>query len=197
MLAALSDVKRVLRIALSDESHDAELLAWLETAEKYVSRRYRVPFVPVGQVTTTTAHFWHVRCDAMLPLPSENVTVTEVKIEDEVMTEDSWQLVGGNTVELQPSMTIEPFEGAEAQVPAWWYETVDITYSTEQTVDPDLRDGVALIAAGLWQQSKTQASGKSQESLGDYSYSSQLTIVVPPLAKTLLAPFKKSRLAVT
>lgn len=201
-LATLNDVKYVLGIATSDTSYDTQLQAALDAAESWVKRRCRRTFDGTGSATAT---FNNVREDETLDLDEENVTVTEVRVFVDrtgvgtVLGSSGYQVIDSRRVQLVSTLTVIPFEGAVASRLPNFYDKVTVTYTMSGTVPAAVKKATAMLAANLHEQGKSQASGKTSETLGDYSYSVALAqgeSAVPPMVKNLLAPFIRNRIQV-
>jgi hypothetical protein len=201
-IAALSDVKRLLRIASSDSSKDQEISKSLESAESWVKARTRRNY---GTATSKTLTFHNVRENDHVYLPDDNCTVTAVTVYllanssgDLLIADDEYQVLDGRTVQLLPNLEVVPFEGAIASRLPATYEKVTITYNSTGSVPEAVRDATAMLAASLYSKGPDTAQGIKSESLGDYSYfSTEDKDMVPDAVITLLAPFVRHRIQVT
>jgi hypothetical protein len=199
-IAALSDVKRLLRI--TDTSKDREITKALEAAEDWVRRRTRRSF---GDATNKMVKFYNVQEDELLYLPDDNCTVSAVSAYyranssgTSLVADADYQVIDGHTVQLTPTLEFAPFEGAVASRVPGTYERVEVTYSATPEVPPTVREATAMFAAALYAKGPNQAQGIESESLGDYNYySTKDDDLVPDVVTTMLGPYVRHRIRST
>jgi len=175
-LAALSDVKRVLRITTEDATRDTELTAKLAVAEEWFRIRARGEF---DDTAPATAQFWSIRYGTVVHLPIPGSTVTAVRAgsatDPSTLGSDSYSVMDDRRVRVG---RIDPWpRDPREQEPLGWaerpyYELVEIDY-TPPSVSVAVRDGIASIAAAMWKRSgggETGSQNIKSEKIGDYSY---------------------------
>lgn len=176
-LAALSDVKRVLRITTEDATRDAELTAKLAVAEEWFRIRSRGEF---DETAPAEAEYYAIRYGSILHLPVPGSTVTAVRAGSATgpatLGSDSYTVMDDRRVRIG---RIDPWpRDPREQEPLGWserpyYEKVEIDYTPPATVSVAVRDGIASIAAAMWKRSgggETGSQNIKSEKIGDYSY---------------------------
>jgi hypothetical protein len=192
-LATSADVLRVLRLDSVSAADSTRIDKALETAESWAKRYLKWP--SLGQTGTVTDTFYHVN---NVPVPPD-ATLLSVSIlrypgaTPEVVPVANYEL-GNGRLELLSENFLWPGlpedELREAQRSPY---SLTITY-TAGTVDPVIRDGVALAAASLWYRSPRLGKGLQGESIGDYSYSVAALQNGDPFyeqAKSMLRPLRR------
>lgn len=179
-LASLEDVKRVLRITDDNAARDAQIQASLDAIEAWAGNVLRL----AKDGDSMDVQF-DINEDATLYLPSPDVVVTKVKVygypgvSNSIMSPvelglgDGYDLAEGGRLILRPSLGFTPFEGARAGRILGVYSRVEIFYRGSGIVPRAVTEGIALAAAGYWQEGPTLLQGLKSEKIGDYQYTAE------------------------
>lgn len=180
-LATLDDVKRILRVTGTDADRDAQLTGALEAVESWAEERVKyVPITDDDDVDVVETYF-DIYEDATIQLPTSDCTVTAVKVFEYPSSNgiplSPVQLglghgydVDGDNLILRPTLGFSPFEGVSAQRRLRAYSRIEVSYRATGTVPAAVRDGIAFLAAGVWQDGPRALAGLTSEKIGDYSY---------------------------
>lgn len=179
-LAALSDVKRVMRIPASDvdEQRDSELRASLDAVTDWIEPLLTGLTKEGPQVQV----FWDVFEDATLHMPNNDCLVTRVRAygtpstfednppQDELRLGSGYDLDNEGRVMLRANLSYEPFEGALASRTLRTYSRVEVHYISTGVVPKHITEGIALLAAGYWTEGPALLQSIQHEKIGDYEY---------------------------
>ena len=177
MYASLDDVKRILRVTTEDETRDAQLRASLAAVESLMEQK--IPYVPKGQDDFYC--YFDIPEDATLTLPAKDVVLTKLQVFEypssagvplspiELGLGHGYDLKDDQII-LRPTLFVSPFEGASSQRRLRVYARVEIHFVGSGIVPTALTEGVALLAAGYWQDGPRALQGIKSERIGDYSY---------------------------
>lgn len=211
-LASTDDVKRILRLTDTNASRDAEIRAALDSVLSWADSR--IVLAGTGRQVET---YFDVYEDATLRLPVGDLTVTMVKIFEYPASDgylvspiqlglgNGYDITDDGSLYLRPLMGVTPFEGAWARRGLRMYSRVEVYYEGSGVVPRALTEGIAMLAAGYWNDGPSVLSGLKSEKIGDYSYTSD-TSVDPATGKPayeksamwFLKPYmKKARVMVT
>jgi hypothetical protein len=166
LYASIEDVKRVLGIAPNDTSMEDSLTAALEAAEAYVSRRVSGKFSTASQIVS----FYGVAENALLALPAVSPTIVRVTVGSVAGGYElsNW-IPEGNQIRL-PGLTENGLT---------FYDQVNVEFTGSLATPPDLREGVAFLAASVYAAppgSEIQNAIRS-ERIGDYQYTVDNTVI--------------------
>lgn len=212
-LATIQDVKRV--IGSTDPNNNLGIQAALSAAESWVRRYLGKDYNSPG--ATITAKFYSVRDDAILELPDENCTITAVRIYPapnstaSSLTAGQYETIRSKKVQLQTrngpfpvsEVVARPGHIPQGGALGVTYSRVEVDYTTTGVVPAAVKEATAIIAGAFYTQAAAQAGGFTSETLGDYSYSMAGGVAngderaaIPPLARVMLKPFRRSRVTV-
>lgn len=214
-LASLEDVNRILRYTTGDDpARDAQVRASLAAVEDWIGPSLDGLAEPGAQV----AVYFDVYEDATVHLPASDATVTKVNAyfaggsvtdDDPVPTSltlgSGYDLDNEGRIMLRPTLLVAPFEGAIASRTPRTYARLEVHYLATGVIPPSVTEGIALLAAGYWQEGPALLQSISHEKIGDYEYwtttSTSGNSDVPPYAqralKFLNRHFRRSRVSVT
>jgi hypothetical protein len=179
-LASVNDVRLALRVPSSNvnEDRDEQLRVALEAVESIFIPRLKGITEEGPQMMT----YWDVAEDATLRLPSDDVTVTKVKVYEYPSSYGiplspialglghGYDLTDDGKLLMRPTLAVSPFEGAMAQRRLRWYSRVEVHYLGTGFIKANITAGIAFLAAGWWQDGPRALSGLTSERIGDYSY---------------------------
>lgn len=177
--ASLEDVKRVLRIPADsvNDDRDAQLRGALDAVNSWAEDSLTVSKDGPGLEV-----YYDIPEDATLKLPAPDVTVTTVKVFEypsafgiplspiELGLGHGYDLTSSGLLILRPTLFVSPFEGATAQRRLRTYVRVEVNYIGTGVVPRRITEGIAFLAAGVWQDGPRALSGLTAEKIGDYSY---------------------------
>lgn len=177
--ASLEDVKRVLRVTGDDATRDAHLRASLNAIEAWIAPKLRRLDAAGPQIEV----YWDVMENSTLYLPSKDAVVTKVKVfgypggwdptsPTELEVGDSWEQDQDGRLILRPTLLTQPFSGAVGSRLPRRYAKVEVHYIATGVVPADVTEGVAILAAGYYEEGPAMIAGLNEEKIGDYSYKS-------------------------
>lgn len=170
-LATVADVKRVLRLADDAEPRDTQLAEALAAIEAWAE-----PRLQNFDSGASTESFYDIAEDATLAIPP-GVTVSQVSVgmtvdEELVLDDIDWEYdSAAGRLMLRPNMHVVPFENVDATRFRRDWQHVRIDYTNSAGVPANVRDAIALLAAGYWRTGPQILADLNAEKIGDYSYS--------------------------
>jgi hypothetical protein len=195
-LCTPDDVARALGIDPTPDAPWAE--AAIESASSWVRRFLRRP--NLGTTGEAVEKFFHVEASGYVNLEGVPTLVSVVAVPGATpapLAADLWEY-DGEGVRLFSSPEFWLLGGSPQSAP-WavdrdYYERVDVTTVLAASVDPIVRDGVAVAAAALMMRSPRLAKGLAGEKIGDYSYTLARVESSDPWfeqAKSILRPLRR------
>lgn len=201
-VAELSDVCRVLQIEEESltEKQQEDIGKALETALAWARIFLGLP--NLGVPDANVSKHWYVALDSEVPALG---VVTSVSVVDSpgaqprLLAASDWTH-DGYRVRLRPGGAGwgDPRYADDVAVPSGKTRRVltrvDVTTEEAESVNPLIRDGVALAAAAVFTRSPRLGKGLQGESLGDYSYTVAQVLAGDPFfeqAKSIMRPLKK------
>lgn len=182
-LASIDDVNRILGFTTGDNpTRDSKLRADLEAVESWADGALRKISAEGAQVET----YFDVPEDSTILLPSNDITVTKVKIIPYAAGDDSFYYVYVNSeagnlngydvtddgrLILRPLRTVAPFEGVRADRFIRTYSRVEVHYIGSGVIPKAVTEGIAFLTAGYYKYGPKVLEGLKGERIGDYSYS--------------------------
>jgi len=171
-LCTPDDVARVLGISPTPASPWAE--KGIETATSWARRTLRRP--NLGITGEATEKFYHVELDGYVNLEGVPTVVSVATAPGGLvspLSTDLWEYDGeGVRLFVSQNLWLGSHQSPWA-VHQDFYERVEVTTVLAATVDPLVRDGVAVAAAALMTRGPRLAKGLAGEKIGDYSYTLQ------------------------
>lgn len=160
--ATKEDVKRILNIPAADTSRDAYIIASLESAEEWVSKKLRRTYTAGSQTFT----FYNVRDDAVINLPEDGTVDAVSDVDGFDLT---FQPAGPGRIRLTGGLSnLSTF--TSPPVLHNYLTSVDVEMTTVDTVPAPVREATALIAAEYVADPATEGGEIIAETIGDYAY---------------------------
>lgn len=167
-----------MRIDAAETSQDDAIRVALEAVESWAESR----FAHLTKEGSNVETYFDIPEDATLPLPSDDLTVTKVKVYEYPSSNGTplspiqlglghgYDMTDNGRLILRPTLVVSPFEGAVASRNIRVYSRVEVFYIGTGVIPKALTEGIAFLAAGHYTDGPRALRGLQSERIGDYSY---------------------------